>query len=321
LLLGPLMSVYTKVEPDELTEFLKRYSIGKLISFSGITAGVTNTNYWLETDTGHFVLTLFEHLDSTGLDYVLGLQHHLADLGIQCTAPLVDNLGLLFSTLNHRPAAIVNRISGSVCCNPSVDQCRQIGSELARFHKAGGSYDNNKTNSRGLNWWKLMSEQLRFVLDDTDLNLIDSVIKDFEATDLTKLPLGSLHGDLFHDNVLFHDDCLAGIIDFDYACHDYLIYDIAVTANDWCIDSKGAFLPEKMAAFLTAYSEIRLLQTCEHTAMPIMLQVAALRFWLSRLFDKSFPLEGELTFVKDPNKFKEMLLLRREAVASTFLKS
>jgi len=316
LLLGPLMSVYTKVEPNELVEFLKRYNIGNLITFSGITAGVTNTNYWLETDVGHFVLTLFEQLDFTGLDYVLGLQHHLADLGIRCTAPLVDNRGLLFSTLNHRPAAIVNKISGAVCFNPSVEQCREIGTELARFHKAGSSYSNFKTNSRGLSWWKLISEQLRSVLKDCDLKLIDLVIKDFEATDLTQLPLGSLHGDLFHDNALFDGDRLSGIIDFDYACYDYLIYDVAVTANDWCIDNKGAFLPDKMAAFLTAYSDTRLLETCEHSALPIMLQVAALRFWLSRLFDKNFPLEGELTFVKDPNEFKEMLLLRRDVVVS-----
>lgn len=310
------MSVYTKVETDELVAFLQRYSIGKLIHYGGITTGVTNTNYWLETDTGQYVLTLFEHLDSAGLDYVLGLQHHLADKGVNCTAPIVDREGLLFSPLNHRLAAIVNRIPGSACRNPTVNQCRQIGAELAKFHLAGLSYENQKTNSRGLNWWKFMSEQLRFVLDDADLSLINLVIEDFECADLANLPLGALHGDLFHDNVLFDGDCLGGIIDFDYACHDYLAYDIAVTVNDWCIDSKGTFLPEKMSAFLAAYSEIRLLQESEHAVLPIMLQVAALRFWLSRLYDKNFPLEGELTFVKDPIEFRKMLLLRREKPVS-----
>jgi homoserine kinase type II len=306
------MSVYTKVEPDELFAFLQRYSIGKLIHYAGISAGVTNSNYWLETEMGQYVLTLFEHLDSTGLDYVLGLQHHLADKGVSCTAPIVDNEGLLFSPLNHKLATIVNRIPGSVCRNPSVDQCRQIGAELASFHLAGLSYNNHKSNSRGLNWWKSISQQLHDVLDDADLNLINLVIEDFELTDLADLPQGALHGDLFHDNVLFDGDCLGGIIDFDYACYDYLVYDMAVTANDWCIDSEGALLPEKMSGFIAAYDEIRLLQGCELTALPIMLEVAALRFWLSRLYDLNFPLKGELTFVKDPVEFRKMLLLRRE---------
>jgi homoserine kinase type II len=306
------MSVYTKVDPDELATFLQRYSIGRLIHYAGISAGVTNTNYWLDTDTGQYVLTLFEHLDSAGLNYVLGLQHHLADKGVNCTAPIVDSEGLLFSPLNHRLATIVNRIPGSVCRNPTVNQCRQIGAELARFHLAGFSYENHQPNSRGLNWWKSISKQLRFVLDDADLSLINLVIEDFECTDLADVPQGALHGDLFHDNVLFDGDCLGGIIDFDYACYDYLVYDIAVTANDWCIDGNGAIQPEKMSAFVAAYIEIKLLLACELVALPIMLEVAALRFWLSRLYDKIFPLKGELTFVKDPNEFRKMLLLRRK---------
>jgi homoserine kinase type II len=310
------MSVYTKVASDELDVFLQRYSIGKLIRHAGIMAGVTNTNYWLETDIGHYVLTLFERLDSAGLSYVLGLQHHLADKGVNCTAPIVDRKGLLFSLLNGRQAAIVNRIPGAACRNPSVNQCRQIAQELARFHLAGLSYENRKPNSRGLSWWKSTSEQLRFVLDDADQSLINLVIEDFEDSDLARLPLGSLHGDLFHDNALFDGDRLGGIFDFDYACYDYLAYDIAVTVNDWCIDNEGGLLPDKISAFLTAYSEIRLLQECEHAALPIMLQVAALRFWLSRLYDKNFPLEGELTFVKDPNEFRKMLLLRRNEARS-----
>ena len=314
------MSVYTKVETGELNTFLQRYSIGKLIRYAGITAGVTNTNYWLQTEAGHYVLTLFEHIDNAGLNYVLGLQHHLADSGVNCTAPIVDNEGLLFSTLNHRPAAIVNRIPGSVCQNPTVRQCVQIGVELARFHLAGLSYEKKKPNSRGLKWWKSMSDQLGHVLDNADQILINSVIEDFESFEMSGLPQGSLHGDLFHDNALFEVDCFSGIIDFDYACHDYLIYDIAVTANDWCIDNKGELIAEKMSSFLGAYNKVRLLQDCEYEALPIMLQVAALRFWLSRLYDKTFPLEGVLTFLKDPDECRNMLLLRRVEVGETELK-
>lgn len=316
------MSVYTKVGNSELKVFLLRYSLGNLVSHTGIKAGVTNTNYWLETDRGHYVLTLFEHLDNSNLDYVLGLQHHLADQGVSCSAPITDNQGLLCSVLNGRPAAIVGRIAGTVCSNPSIDQCRKIGAELARFHLAGLDFDNHKSNSRGLDWWLSISKKLRFVLSEPDIDLINEVINEFQASDLAGLPQGALHGDLFHDNVLFDGDCLNGIVDFDYACHDYFLYDISVTINDWCIDKIGALDFDKLDALLTAYSDIKPLLDCEHAALPIMLQVAALRFWLSRLYDKTFPLEGELTFVKDPNEFRQMLLLRRgEPALFTYAKA
>lgn len=310
------MSVYTKVGTAELKTFLLRYSLGNLVSHTGIEAGVTNTNYWLETDRGSYVLTLFEHVDGSSLDYTLGLQHHLSNHGVSCAAPIVDNLELLYSRLNGRPAAIVGRVPGSACNDPSTEKCRQIGAELARFHLAGLDFKCRKTNSRDLNWWLSMTTQLRFVLVESDLELIHTVIEEYQTSDLAGLPQGALHGDLFHDNVLFDGDCLGGIIDFDYACHDYFVYDMAITINDWCIDNEGGLVDNKMNALLSAYDGIRSILDCEHAALPIMLQVAALRFWLSRLFDKTFPLEGELTFVKDPNEFRQMLLLRRKESSS-----
>lgn len=306
------MSVYTKVEASELSVFLRRYSLGDLVSHSGIEAGMTNTNYWLKTDQGCYVLTLFEHLDSSDLDYVLGLQHHLNTKGVACASPIADNQGLLSSILHGRPAAIISRVAGSVYDNPSVDQCCQIGQALARFHQAGVDFKYRKLNSRGLKWWISTAIRLRFVLTESDFDLINQVIKTFQTFDLTELPQGALHGDLFHDNALFDGHCLGGIIDFDYACHDYFVYDIAITINDWCIDKDGALVTDKMDALLSAYGNIKSLLDCEHAALPIMLQVAALRFWLSRLYHKTFPLKGELTFVKDPNDFRQMLLLRRE---------
>ena len=305
------MSVYTKVKTAELKAFLLRYSLGELVSHTGIEAGVTNTNYWLETDRGSYVLTLFEHVDDSSLDYTLGLQNHLANQGVSCAAPIVDNLDLLYSPLNGRPATIVDRVPGSVCSNPSTDKCHQIGAELARFHLSGLSFKSRKSNSRDLDWWLSMATQLRFVLDESDLDLIHNVIEEYQAFNLAELPQGALHGDLFHDNALFDGDCLGGIVDFDYACHDYFVYDLAITINDWCIDEAGALISAKMNALLSAYDSVRSLLDCEHSAMPVMLQVAALRFWLSRLYDKTFPLEGELTFAKDPNEFRQMLLLRR----------
>jgi homoserine kinase type II len=305
------MSVYTKVTTDELKAFLLRYSLGNLVSHAGIEAGVTNTNYWLETDTGAFVLTLYEHFDADSLHYALSLQHHLASNGVSCAAPVVDNQGLLFSQLNDRPAAIVCRVPGSVCRKPSADQCALIGAELARFHLAGRDFKLRRLNNRGLDWCLTTLEQLRFVLSDADLRLANSVIQSCQTSKLIDLPLGALHGDLFHDNALFDGDGLGGIVDFDYACHDYFVYDIAVTVNDWCIDADGVLEADKLQALLTAYGDNRPLLDCEHAALPLMLQLAALRFWLSRLYDKSFPREGELTFVKDPDEFRQMLLQRR----------
>jgi len=312
------MSVYTTVNAEQLEDFLYRYNIGTLIHHAGISAGITNTNYTVETIGGAFILTLYEHHSESALDYILGLQHHLAGKAVACAAPVPDAGGLFYSTLNERPAAIIERVPGDVCKTPVARHCALIGAELARFHLAGSDYAERRNNPCGLDWHESMAKKLDTVMNYADRQLLHEEIEIYLQYPFSSLPQGAIHADLFHDNALFDGDRLAGIIDFDYACYGTLVYDLAISMNDWCLLPDGRLDELRVESLLQAYHRIRPLKRPEHAALPMMLRVAALRFWLSRLNDRSFPLRGKLTFSKNPDEFRDMLLLRRNASPASF---
>lgn len=309
------MSVYTFVSPDQLSAFLQRYSIGRLVSYEGIANGITNSNFWLETEAGAFVLTLYEHHQHSDLDYILGLQHHLMQKGVACASPVHDNNGQFYSNLNNKPAAINRRVSGEVSQALTIRHCQLIGTELANFHLAGASYHLKRNNPCGSNWRISKQQELDSYLNETDKKLLAEEIKTYQALNHIDLPAGAIHADLFHDNCLFDGDRIGGIIDFDYACDDFWLYDLAVTMNDWCINHEGGIEQQLEQAFLCSYNRVRPMLTIERDNLALMLRLAALRFWLSRVYDKTFPLSGELTYTKDPDEFKNILLLRREGIS------
>ena len=304
------MSVYTTVEAEQLAQFLRRYELGKLLDFKPIAAGITNTNYYLDTEQGNFVLTLYEHHSDDELEYMLKLQQHLADRAVHCSQPVRDRRGDFYSSLNNRPAAIIRRLPGEVEIAPDLTQCALIGAELARFHLAGIDFGGVRANPRGLDWIVAVRDMLSDNLDGADLQAIDATLVSAQRANLEALPRGAIHADLFRDNALFSRDALGGILDFDYACSDCFASDIAVLLNDWCVDETYQLVAARVSMVLEAYQRLRPLEAGETDALPMMLRISALRFWLSRLYDKAFPLSGDLTFIKCPDAFREMHRLR-----------
>ena len=308
------MSVYTSVNLDQLEQFLRCYDIGTAIDFKPIAAGITNSNYALQTDRGFFVLTLYEHHSDDELDYMLRLQCHLAKHGVLCSEPVIDRRGEFYSSLNNRPVAIIRRLDGETQSLPNLHQCALIGTELAKFHLAGRHFDLVRANPRGLDWIFVVRDMLQDNLDAGDLGAIETTLLAARKLDLDTLPRGAIHADLFHDNALFDGDTLGGILDFDYACTDSFALDIAVLLNDWCVDQDSQLVDTRVAAVIDAYQKQRPLEDIEIEALPLLLRVAALRFWLSRLYDKTFPLSGELTFIKSPDQYRIMHRLRSAGV-------
>ena len=308
------MSVYTSVDRDQLEQFLKRYDLGEVAGFEPIAAGITNSNYSLQTDRGSFVLTLYEHHSDDELDYMLRLQCHLAKRGVLCSQPVKDRRGELFSSLNNRPVAIIHRLNGEVKTSPDLQQCASIGMELAKFHLAGRDLELVRANPRGLDWIIAARDMLLDNLDDNDLGAIETTLLAAQRLDLESLPRGAIHGDLFHDNALFDGEKLGGILDFDYACTDSFALDLAVLLNDWCIDEHGHLVESRVRAVVDAYQMQRHLEDIEIETLPLLLRLAALRFWLSRLYDKSFPMSGEMTFIKCPDQYRNMHRLRCDGV-------
>lgn len=301
------MSVFTTVTPEQLRTWLLAYPLGDLIELQGIASGITNTNYFVTTSTGRYVLTLFEKNSAEELPYFLDLMAHLAERGIACPRPLRQHDGVNLGELNGKPAALISCLRGRSLEVPAVVHCAEVGRVLAKMHLAGLSFVATSVNQRGEEWRVATAAQVMGFLDADDRVLLQQTL-DFQAGfDVSALPRGVIHADLFRDNVLFDGDTLGGVIDFYYACNDVLLYDIAIAVNDWCILSDGNMDDARTSALLQAYHSVRPIGQDEQAAWPGMLRIAALRFWLSRLFDQYFPQDGELTHAKDPQHFKIIL--------------
>ncbi len=304
------MSVYTKVTERELGDWLKAYPVGALVELRGIAAGIENTNYFVTTTRGRYVLTLFERLPAQDLPFYLGLMAHLARHGIPCPSPIADRSRRMLAELNGKPAALVTRLPGAVVAQPSAAQSAEVGAVLARMHVAGESYGDRLANPRGPRWWRETAPQVAPFLDERGRRLLEAELAFQLRHRLESLPRGPIHADLFRDNVLFEDARIGGVIDFYFAGVDAWLFDVAVTLNDWCVHADGEVDPARAGALLGAYHAVRPFTAIERRAWPVMLRAAALRFWLSRLYDFHLPRPGELVHAHDPEHFRRILELR-----------
>ncbi|HET7134523.1 MAG TPA: homoserine kinase [Casimicrobiaceae bacterium] len=310
------MSVYTTVSADELDAWLTRYAVGTLVEHSPIAAGIENTNYFVTTERGRYVLTLYERLPSEDLPFYLNFMAHLARAGVEVPAPIPDRTGALFSHLNGRPAGLVTRVDGAPVDAPTPDACAAVGAALAKLHLASQSYRPRLTNRRGPAWWRQAARAVRPFVTAEQNELLASEVRFQTGFGKSALPKGAIHGDLFCDNVLFAGPRVAAIIDFGFAATDYFAYDLSIAVNDWCIaDNDGTLDRERMQAMLGAYDAVRKLTDDERAQWPSLLRAAALRFWVSRLYDMHLPRPGELTHAHDPQRFERILRARAAAPA------
>ncbi|MDC9725401.1 MAG: homoserine kinase [Gammaproteobacteria bacterium] len=306
------MSVYTEVGRDELVAFLGDYAVGELVSFEGISDGIENTNYFVNTEQGQFVLTLFEQHEFDELGYFLDVMTFFYQHGIPSAHPAEDKEGRYLKTLCGRPAALVMRLSGrGVNSVATLAQCQEIGEVLGKMHLAGQAFKSQRATQRGPDWRQNMAATVLPLLDAESAQVLQDEIAFQAAYSSLDLPFGVTHSDLFRDNALFEGDELKGIIDFYYACDEYLLYDLAVAINDWCVDDSGLIDSQRYQQLMSAYSKQRPLTDIEQDSFNLVLRAAALRFWLSRLQDKLFPREGELTQIKNPDAFLKILSQHR----------
>jgi homoserine kinase type II len=309
------VSVFTKVSHAELQQFLMQFSLGELLGFQGIGEGVENTNYFVDTREGRWVLTIFERLNYADLPFFLGLLEHLAHRRFPSAMPVANMAGRTLTTLKGKPAAIVSRLDGQSVLFPDLAQCAAVGRVLADLHVQGQSYGGRCQNARGTAWRTETATLLLPKVAPEAHELIRSELEAQAELDLAGLPQGVIHADLFKDNVLFVEDRLSGVIDFYYACNDALLYDLAITLNDWCTEADGGLNSARTEALLSAYRARREPTDAERAAWPLVLRAAAFRFYLSRLYDWTFPREGDLVHIKDPEAYRRILLAHREHAA------
>jgi homoserine kinase type II len=310
------MAVFTAVSHVQIANWLAHYDVGRLRQARGIAQGIENTNYFVDTDQGAFVLTLIERIPLHDVPFYLRLMKHLAVRGIPCPEPVADRHGQLWSLLNGKPATLVTRLPGTQVIHPSAADCATVGRLLARMHLAAADFGQAPANSRGLAWWPEAFDALREELQPQQADLIGDELQAQQAFAATsayrRLPSSAVHADCFRDNVLIDEVAGAGIIDFYFACEDKWMFDLAVACNDWCVhEDDGELDPGRTVALLDGYQSVRRFQQPERDAWPMMLRAAALRFWLSRLYDHHLPRDAEVLSPKDPGWFERILQARR----------
>ncbi|MBZ9992879.1 homoserine kinase [Mesorhizobium sp. BH1-1-4] len=314
------MAVYTELSVDEVAAFFGALGLGRPRSVRGITTGIENTNYFVDTETGEYVLTLFERLTFEQLPFYLHFIKHLAARRMPVPNPVANVKGEILHSLKDRPAVVVNRLPGESVTAPSAEHCRAVGAILARLHLAGSDYPRRQANPRGLQWWNEVVPVLaRYVFDGQRSLLTNELtFQNQIAVSATydQLPRGPVHADLFRDNVLFAGSHLTGVFDFYFAGCDTFLFDIAVCLNDWCVDDCTARQDSKRAAaFLDAYESVRALTPAERISLPAMQRAGAFRFWLSRLCDLYQPREAAILKPHDPSHFERMLRVHRGEIA------
>ncbi len=301
------MSVFTPVSSAEAQALLEHYTLGEVEKLEGIAQGVENTNYFLTTTTGEYVLTLFEHIARADLPFYVGLMDHLAHREVLCPAPMRMDSGELIAEVNGKPAIIVTRLAGAPETRPGPRTCERAGAILAAIHVAAVDYDASLDNWRGPAWRQSFAQALEPKLSRAENDLIAAENRYQAIHDDTVLSQGIIHGDYFHDNVLWDGEGRGGVIDFYFACDDALLYDVAIAVNDWCVNPDATLDAARVHAFIKGYQELRPLESFERSLWPVMLRRAALRTWLGRLGYNYFPRDSHMTIPKD-HEFSRRLL-------------
>ncbi len=305
------MSVYSVVTHTQLNQFFSHYPLGEVLDFEGIHDGIDNTNYFVTTTEGAFVLTIFESLSSDDLPYFVNLLLYLGKKNLPCPGPELDKQSSPLRSLNNKQAAVFNRFPGCAVLMPSIGHCHEIGLHLGRLHRYTHNYVFPINSNHDLRWCKTVFNKIEGHLTATDCALITDELRFQASNDGADLPKGVIHGDLFRDNALFVDGQLSGLLDFYSAGTGILLLDVAITANDWCHDN-GVCNLEKLTALLSAYEMMRPLEQLEKQNWPVQLRAAALRFWLSRLEHQLYPRIGAITQQKDPLIFRQLLSQYRQ---------
>ena len=301
------MAVYTHLSPSQIQQLLADYAIGEFVSAQAIAEGVENSNYLLTTTHDQYILTLYEQrTNAADLPFFLKLKQHLAANGVPCPLPIARRDGELLSEAGGRPTAIVSFLPGKSIRRIENAHVASLGAAMARMHLASDGFAMERANSLSPDKLTALFEKTAPQLDSLAPGLRARLEQEMAAMQgWSALPIarGIIHADLFPDNVFYHGKQVSGLIDFYFACSDYLAFDLAIAFNAWCFEGNVDFNITKAQHLISSYHRIRPLNDAELDALPLLARGAALRFFFTRAHDWFFPVEGAVVTPKDPVEY------------------
>ena len=305
------MAVHTRLIKREISDILSVYRIGNLLNFSGIQEGIENTNYKIKTTNNYYILTIFEErVNKKNLPFFLNLMLNSSKKKICCPKPILDTSGKLTNNFKKKKIALFSFLTGKSKKNWSEINCFDVGKTLGEFHTVNKSFKYKISNEFGLVFWKEIFKKMDRLKLDTIVPGIHKLLKkELEILSHSwpkNLPKGIIHADLFPDNVFFKGRKISGILDFYFSCHDFLIYDLAITINAWCF-KKGKFNQLFFNQIIKGYQSKRTLTEKEKKQFNIILRGASLRFLLTRLYDFIHKKKNSIVTLKDPVEYLSIL--------------
>jgi len=308
------MAIYTKLSENNLKEFFLKYNLGKLLNYKGIQEGIENTNYFIQTDKGKFILTVYEkRVEEKDLPFFMGLMKNLFDANFPSPEPIINKNGNYVTEISGKKAAVVSFLDGSAKKILNPNDCHKVGVQAAKLHLITKNFIGKRENKLSVNSWRKIYKKVQKDCSRIHLNLAKTIEKNLDEIENNwpkNIPSGIIHADLFPDNIFFKDDKLTGIIDFYFSCYDFYVFEIAICLNALCFEGQKenlSFNVTKAKKFIDGYSSIKKLTEEEKKSLKILCQGAAMRFLLTRVFDYLNLTEGALVKIKDPIEYLKRL--------------
>ena len=309
------MAVYTKINKKDISYINKKFEIEKIINFRGIKQGIENTNYLLRSKNKKFILTIFEkRVSQNEIPFFMKLMDQLNDSKINCPKPQKNKNGRYLIRMKNKTACIVSFLEGKDKKLLNFKNCYDIGKMIAEMHLSTKKINLSRKNSMGIKYLTPLLNSIKFK-SKKYVNLekfLKTNFKDIKIRWPKKLPSGIIHGDLFVDNIFFKNNKLSGIIDFYFAANDFFMYEIAICINALCFDKKKSeFLinKKKVKNLIKGYESIKKISIKEKKSLNILCRGAAIRYFLTRLYDYTNTPKTALIKIKDPREYYQKLLI------------
>jgi homoserine kinase type II len=301
------MAVYTKLEHQEVRQFLEQYNINNFKDYKGITEGVENTNYLIKTSEQDYILTIYEkRVDENDLPFFIKLLSYLSENKFPCPKPIANKNNEKINRIKNKNAALVTFLNGQSKNKITSEECFEIGKITAQLHEITKKFDINRKNNLSIENWESIFEKTikqKIDLDESVIKKTKNYLNFLKDKWPKNLPQGIIHADLFPDNIFFINNKVSGIIDFYFACNDFFAYEIAICINSLCFDNNSTFNMTKAKNLIDGYTSIRTLSEDEKKYLPILSMGAAMRFFLTRLYDFYHTDNKADVKIKDPFEY------------------